>query len=88
MALAITDLSLDRALDAAALANVVGAGYYGASAWQAGGITTGNWGAWHTTSYKDMGFHSYNGNYFRVYNEYQERNRTQTEKRWRSLWYD
>lgn len=84
--LAISNLSIDRELDADALSNVVGG--YLASAWQYQSVDYGTWGSWQFKKYVDAGFHSYNGKWYRVYNRHEERKRTNTQGRWRSQWYD
>ena len=85
-ALAIDDLALDKELDRDSMSNVTGG--YLTSSWVGQGISTGNFGAWRITKFVDKGFHRWNGKYYKVYNEHQARSRTQTERRYRSRWYD
>ena len=85
-ALAINDLSISNEMDLDSLGSIVGG--YLTSRWVGQGISTGNFGAWRITKFVNMGFHKWNGKYYKVYNEHQARSRTQTERRYRSRWYD
>jgi hypothetical protein len=84
--LAISDLPINRELDADALSNVVGG--YLSSAWQTQSVNYGTWGSWRFTHYVNVGYRSWNGKNWFVKNRHEKRTRTNTQTRWRSQWYD